>query len=97
MSLETQKPKFLTLNLNTVFSGVAVLLVIAALSNGWTLNTNMVKVQVTQEQMAATLKELIPRSELEIRFRGYDKEIIELRQRVVQTELEIIKLRDVKH
>ncbi len=97
------KNKFLTLNLNTVFSGVAVLLVIAALSNGWTLNTNMVKVQITQDAMAKALEaftktvdNLMPRAELELRLRSYDKDIAEVRSKQQSLDLEIIKLRDRK-
>lgn len=88
------KGKFLNVNLNTIFSGVAVILVATVCINLWTLNANMVKVQTNQETMATTLKELIPRNELDSRFRGYDREILELRSRIGATELEIIKIRD---
>ncbi len=90
------KTKFLTVNLNTVITGVATLLLAGGLKNGWDLNKAQVEFKFTQDAMMQTLKDIVPRSELDTRFRGQDKDILELRSRVSQVELEVIKIRDRK-
>ncbi len=99
-----EKPKFLTLNLNTVLSGVAVLLVYAAITNGWKLNEGQVAFKITQDNMvlkqdamAKQISDLIPRVEYESRLKGIETTILEIKVRLQASELEIIKFRDARH
>jgi len=91
----------MSINLNTVLTGIVTAITLALLSNGWDLNKSMIEVKANQVEskarqieMGKQLSDMVPRSEFETRFKSIEAQVLEVKVRQSAFELELIKLRD---
>lgn len=80
-------------NLNSILT----LIVSALLTFVWNsvikLNENVARMQTTQEVTAQTLKDLMPKPEILLRFSVVEKDLIDLRSRATALEIEVAKIK----
>jgi hypothetical protein len=84
----------MSVNLNTVLTGIVTALTLAVLSNGWDVNKSLIKVQANQDAMAKQLTDMVPRAEFETRFKSIEAQVLEVKVRQSAFELELMKLRE---
>lgn len=90
---------FLTLGLGVLLSlgGEAMRSAIGKMSERVERSAESItRMEATQGMMQKQLGDIIPRAELEIRFKSFESQVIELRMRQQTMDLELIKLRDRK-
>lgn len=83
-------------NFNSILMLVLSLLVTFVWNSVVKLNENVAKLQAAQESTSNTLKELMPKPEIMLRFGVVEKDLIELRLRVQTIELELAKGKKTK-
>jgi len=88
------KSKFFAVNLNTVLTGVVTAILIAVLSNGYTINKSIIELSFKSDEMSKKMQDIIPRAELETRFKVLESQVLEVKVRMQAVELEIMKLRE---
>jgi len=91
------KSKFFAVNLNTVLTGVVTAILIAVLSNGYTINKSIIELSFKSDEMSKKMQDIIPRAELETRFKVLESQVLEVKVRMQAVELEIMKLRESRH
>lgn len=91
----------MSVNLNTVLTGLVGAVALALLSNGVDINKTIIELKMAQKQMtekqdslAKRMEDVMPRAELETRFKALETQVLEIKVRVQASELEIIKMRD---
>ena len=83
------KSKFFAVNLNTVLTGVVTAILIAVLSNGYTINKSIIELSFKSDEMSKKMQDIIPRAELETRFKVLESQVLEVKVRMQAVELEI--------
>lgn len=61
------------------------------------LNESMATAVVNQNHLQKTIEQIIPKGELELRFRGIELDILGLKTRIQQTDATLLKLTQEKH
>lgn len=88
-------------NLNSVLTIAVGCVISAMISFVWNgvvqMKDSVVRLEANQVTMQKVLVDVIPRAEMELRFKTIDGQIIELKLRQQANELEVIKLRESQH
>lgn len=79
-----------------LFSGVLSLITGFIWNSVIQTREGVIRLEATHVQMQKALSEVIPRTELELRFKNIEAQLIEMRVRQQNTEVELIKLKDHK-
>jgi len=80
-------------NLNSILTSVGIACVVFVWNSVLKTNENVVRIQSSQDAMGQTLKELMPKSEIMLRFGVIEKDMADVRTRLNAVEIEVAKLK----
>lgn len=95
--MSTAQRTFFTLNLNTLLNGVITAIAIAVLTNGYSINKEVIELSGQIRILNKQVAEVVPRAELDLRFKAIDTQLIELRNKIQSSEVDILKLREKRY
>lgn len=92
-SLITNKNGVKQWNLNSILTSVGIACVVFVWNSVLQTKENVVRMQASQDAMAQLLKELMPKSEIMLRFGVIEKDMADVRTRLNAVEIELAKLK----